>query len=533
MDQSFLLMLSNLLQLHNHLDPTSSILSDSHASTATTSPTTTLSSTSAAPLLFFTIASVLSYAVSLRSSSNNNDNDDNNTNTNNNNNDSSDLSVSAFRALSTEHIWAMEAPVRDAQWRSSYGLSYPVFTTVVDKLKPHIAQSNLSLPSDYAVAMVLSRLAHGYSAKTLASRYSLDPYLVSKITNMVTRLLATKLYPEFIKIPVSRRRLHETTQAFEELTNLPNMCGAIDGSPIKLHSLPTDQHLHSPSAYRCRHGYPAVLLQVVADHKKIFWDVCVKAPGGIDDSTHFRDSLLYNRLTSGDIVWDKVIQVRGHHVRPYIVGDWCYPLLSFLLTPFSFNATGTPAQNSFDAALMKGRSVAVDAIGLLKGRWRILQDLNVGLNHAPQTIVACCVLHNLCQIAREPEPALWKEREETGPPPRVLESEKSFYYFGESLRQAMADDLQQRLSTSRQDPCIVQILCNEVRILIPPVSVFLLNWTYIVIDGCQGYKQMDEIDCGSIVAAASKNGALRKMHHPVDQYGCGIYFLKPEPADTS
>lgn len=186
---------------------------------------------------------------------------------------------------------------------------------------------------------------------------------------------------------------------------------------------------------------------MVADHKKIFWDVCVKAPGGTDDATHLRDSLLYNRLTSGDIVWDKVINVRNHHVRPYIVGDWCYPLLSFLLTPFSPNGSGTSGQNLFDAALMKGRSVVVEAIGLLKGRWRILQDLNVGMNHAPQTIVACCVLHNLCQIAREPEPDLWKEPEESGPPPRVLESEKSAYFFSDNLRQTLADDLHQRLSS--------------------------------------------------------------------------------------
>lgn len=339
----------------------------------------------------------------------------------------------------------MDAPLRDAQWRSLYGLSYPVFTTVVEKLKPHIAASNLSLPSDYAVAMVLSRLSHGFTAQTVATRYSLEPFLVSKITNMVTRLLATKLYPEFIKIPVSRRRLLETTQAFEELTSLPNMCGAIDGSPIKLRRIPNDPNY--ANSFQSPYGFHSILLQVVADHKKIFWDVCVKAPGGTDDATHLRDSLLYNRLTSGDIVWDKVINVRGHPVRPYIVGDWCYPLLSFLLTPFSSNGSVSPAQNSFNAALMKGRSTVVEAIGLLKGRWRILQDLNVGLNHAPQTIVACCVLHNLCQIAREPEPELWKEPEESGPMPRMLENEKSFYYYGESTRQAMADDLHQRLSS--------------------------------------------------------------------------------------
>lgn len=443
-------MLSNLLHLQNSLDPTTSLLSDTLSSSAATSsfssaaassPTSLLTSSSAAPLLFFTIASVLSYIASSSSSSK----PPSSKSSSSAAAAASDYSVAAFRALSTEHIWSLEAPLRDAQWRSLYGLSYPVFTTVVDKLKPHIALSNLSLPTDYAVAMVLSRLSHGLSSKTLASRYSLEPYLVSKITNMVTRLLATKLYSEFIKIPVGRRRLLETTQAFEELTSLPHMCGAIDGTPIKLHKLPND--LSRNSSYKCRFGFNSVQLQVVSDQKKIFWDVCVKAPGGTDDAAHFRDSFLYNRLVSGDVVWDKVINVRGNPVRPYIVGDWCYPLMPFLLTPFSTNGGGTPAQNLFDGMLMKGRLVVVEAIGLLKGRWRILQDLNVGLNHAPQTIVACCVLHNLCQIAKEPEPEVWKDPEEQGSPPRVLEGEKSFYYFGESLRQALADDLHQRLSS--------------------------------------------------------------------------------------
>ncbi|XP_031266633.1 protein ALP1-like [Pistacia vera] len=456
MDEAFMLMLSNLLHLHNSLDPTTSLLSSTAAassatsSTSSTSSTSLLSSSSAAPLIFFTLSSLLSFLSTAKktagksgtaASSSDNKGDPISAS------DSSAYSVSAFRALTTEHIWSLEAPLREAHWRSLYGLSYPVFTTVVEKLKPYIAASNLSLPSDYAVAMVLSRLAHGLSAKTLASRYSLEPYLISKITNMVTRLLATKLYPEFIKIPISRRRLIETTQGFEELTSLPNICGAIDGSHVKISNAQVKHVPGNQNQYRCKYGFNSVLLQVVADHRKIFWDVCVKASGGTDDSAHFRDSLLYNRLISGDIVWDKAVNVRGHHVRPYIVGDWCYPLLSFLMTPFSPNGAGTPAQNLFDGMLMKGRNVVVEAIGLLKARWKILQDLNVGINHAPQTIVACCVLHNLCQIAREPEPEPWKEPDESGSPARVLESEKQFYYFGESLRQALADDLHQRLST--------------------------------------------------------------------------------------
>ncbi|GAB2220412.1 hypothetical protein Droror1_Dr00008062 [Drosera rotundifolia] len=433
---SFIMMLSNLLHLHNHLDPTPS---PSHTTTSPSSSTTLLSSSSAAPLLFFSVASVLTFLSSSTPTTPPNEIDSKG----HEDEGFQDFSLSAFRALSTELIWSMDPTARDLRWRSSYGISYPVFSTIVEKLKPFIVMSNLSLPSDYAVAMVLSRLCHGYSSGEVARRCNLEPYLVSKITNMVTRLLATKLYPEFIKIPVSRRRVGDTIECFEGLTGLPCLCGAIDSTAVRLSRVPEGE----VGMYQSRHGFPAVQLQVVADHRKIFWDVCVKAPGGVDDATHFRDSLLYQRLVSGDVVWDKVQNVRGHPVRPYIVGDWCFPLLSFLLTPFTRDGRGTPAQIAFDAALMRGRSSAVEAIGLLKGRWKILQNLNVGINHAPQTIVACCVLHNLCQIAREPEPELWKEPPESGLIPRMSENERPLYYYGENLRQALAEDLHQRLSS--------------------------------------------------------------------------------------
>ncbi|KAG2391292.1 uncharacterized protein HKW66_Vig0129470 [Vigna angularis] len=125
-------------------------------------------------------------------------------------------------------------------------------------------------------------------------------------------------------LPVGHRCLLETTQAVEELTSLPNMCSAIDTTPVNLRSTPKSNPNLNP--YRCRYGYPSLFLQVVSDHK-IFWDVCVKAPNGTNNATHFRDSLLYR------------------------------PLLPFLLFLISPNGMGTPAQNLFDEMLMKGRSV--------------------------------------------------------------------------------------------------------------------------------------------------------------------------------
>ncbi|KAK1277024.1 hypothetical protein QJS04_geneDACA019610 [Acorus gramineus] len=419
MDPSLLLVLSNLLHLQNHLDnpSTTSLLSSS-------SPSST--SSSAAPLLFFALASALSYASSslLRHPR-----------------------PSSPPSHSHHHPLLRSPPRDDSLFRRSFGLSFPVFSTLLDHLHPHLSRLSLPVPSDLALSISLSRLHLGLSPLSLSRHHHLHPYLISKITNSVTRLLSTNLYPDYVKIPAGHRLLH-TVHSFKDLSGgLPNICGAIDGSPIKI-KLPSSTTATSAAAFRRHGGHPAVLLQAVADHRAIFWDVCIRAPGSSDDASHLRESALYGRLTAGEILQDAVTTVRGHHVRPYLVGDWCYPLMSFLLTPFTPNGTGTPARNRFDEALMRAREVSVvRAIGLLKARWGILRKgLNVGLDHAPQTVAACCVLHNMCQVAGEPEPegGPWREPEESGTPARALESEKSFCFFGERLRQALADDLQEK-----------------------------------------------------------------------------------------
>ncbi|KAG0448251.1 hypothetical protein HPP92_027943 [Vanilla planifolia] len=196
----------------------------------------------------------------------------------------------------------------------------------------------------------------------------------------------------------------------------------------------------------------------VADHRKIFLDACVKAPGSSDPATHLRDSSIYRRLCQSDALRDPPLQVGGHIVRPFIAGDLSFPLLPFLLTPFasaspSAATTSAEAKEVFDAARAKARAASVEtAIALLKGRWKILRNLNVGLDHAAQTVVACVVLHNFCQIAGEPEDEgkyLWRDSPESPQLVRPVESERALYYAGETVRQAIADDLyerQQRLS---------------------------------------------------------------------------------------
>lgn len=417
MDPSLLLMLSSLMQLQNNFEPSSSSINDNNA-----------------PLLFFMLAAALCHAAAIYSHKTSNSDDDDNNNSDFN---ATNTNLLFNNLIISDRMRQLDPHLRDTQFRATYGLSYPLFTALLEQLKPYIPPHTINMPLHSALAMVLHRLSQGHSARAVASQYKAEPWMVAKITNVFTRVISTKLYPCYIGIP-SGQRLLQTIQGFKELTGLPNMCGAIDGSHIRLHKKPNNEVI-----YKCRHNFYAVVLQAVSDHRKVFWDVCVRAPGGTDDSTHLRESSLFEKLTSGQVLMDSVITIRGHQLRPYLAGDWCYPLLSFLLVPFSSNGSGTPAQNLFDAALIRGKSVVEQAVGLLKGRWRMLQDLNVGLSHGPQTIVACCVLHNLCQLSGEPEPLMCRDPWENGLAARTSDSDKSISYFGETSRQALLEDFQE------------------------------------------------------------------------------------------
>lgn len=219
MDFSLILMLSSLLQLPENLD---------HKSTDIESPV---------PLLFFTLITVLAHAAALYART------------------SGDYwggeQQKTFRSFISEQMWNLDPAVRDTQWRKAYGMSYPLFVMIVEELKPYLLKQETyggeTMPPDAAVAMVLYRLTSGHNLRRIASDYKTGPVTVTKYTDLVTKALATKLYSKYVKIP-SGEGLVDIMNAFKERTGLQNMCGAIDGSHVKIHKRPDKEY--SPGNYK-------------------------------------------------------------------------------------------------------------------------------------------------------------------------------------------------------------------------------------------------------------------------------------------
>ena len=89
-----------------------------------------------------------------------------------------------------------------------------------------------------------------------------------------------------------------------------------------------------------------------------------------------------------------------------MLGDFAYPNCPYLLKNFKPSITDSNFGNKrrFDECVNAGRVVIENAFRALKNQWRILKNFNMEVNKATTVTLACCVLHNFCEIYSERVP---------------------------------------------------------------------------------------------------------------------------------
>ena len=109
-------------------------------------------------------------------------------------------------------------------------------------------------------------------------------------------------------------------------------------------------------------------------------------------------SPLVDEVENGNILVSPVLRiVTGEEIKPLLVADSAYELTKWCIMPDAESAATTHSQRDFNEALSSARVVIDQAFGKLKGGWCcLLNKLDESLDKIPQTIVACCILHNVC-----------------------------------------------------------------------------------------------------------------------------------------
>lgn len=109
-------------------------------------------------------------------------------------------------------------------------------------------------------------------------------------------------------------------------------------------------------------------------------------------------SSLINEVENGRILVSPILLTgHGNDIKPLLVADPAYKLTNGCMKPYPVKAAITASQRAFNKALSRARVVIEQAFGMLKGRWQCLLDqLDESIDKIPQTIIACCILHNIC-----------------------------------------------------------------------------------------------------------------------------------------
>lgn len=179
-------------------------------------------------------------------------------------------------------------------------------------------------------------------------------------------------------------RLTNVMDAFRSIARIPNIIGAVDGTfiPIKAPSADSEVYVTRKCNY-------AITLQGICEPCLKFTDVFVGYPGSVSDTRIFRNSDIYR-----SIINDRDMFIpRG----AFIIGDKAYPVLDWCVPPYIDRGHLTPNQKNFNFLISKTRQVIERSFGLLFGRFRRLKYLDMNrMDLIPPTVLAACVIHNIC-----------------------------------------------------------------------------------------------------------------------------------------
>ena len=113
-------------------------------------------------------------------------------------------------------------------------------------------------------------------------------------------------------------------------------------------------------------------MQAVVDHQYCFMDIYIGWPGSTHDACVLANSDVFEKGEAGTLFPDKQRRICGKDVPLLLLGDPAYPLLPWMMKPYSDCGRLTARQTTFNYQLSRARFVTENAFGCLKGRWRCL-----------------------------------------------------------------------------------------------------------------------------------------------------------------
>lgn len=186
-----------------------------------------------------------------------------------------------------------------------------------------------------------------------------------------------------------------------------------------------------------------LLVQALVDSEGRFLDVSAGWPGCLKPEDVLKRSKIFNGVEeSKEYLNGPSFELySGNSVSQYILGDSCYPLLPWLLTPYGDkNRELGSSEMAFNGVHCKGMELVETAFAKVKKRWKLVGKKwkEQCIEAFPFVIVACCLLHNFLIKCSEVLP---EENAEGYQGREFLEFDGEDSESGKRIRDALASHL--------------------------------------------------------------------------------------------
>jgi len=226
-------------------------------------------------------------------------------------------------------------------------------------------------------------LANQGAVRLIGDKFGRSESACWNCIRVVTKILSEN-QNQYIEWP-SAEQIPAVAAAFQARAGFPGVISAVDGCHIKIHP-----PLMSQKSYLNYKRFHSIILLGFVRSDRQFSYVSVGFPG----SNH--DSYVLQRSN-----WWEKAQTNLSGLFPsgefHVIGDSAFPLRDFLMVPYKQSGQAiSPEIKTFNRKLSCTRVVVEQAFGDLQNRFRRCLDIHGHIVNAVDTVVAACVIHNMC-----------------------------------------------------------------------------------------------------------------------------------------
>ncbi|XP_058038007.1 uncharacterized protein LOC131197673 [Ahaetulla prasina] len=290
----------------------------------------------------------------------------------------------------------------DSEWLQNFRMCKATFLDLCARLSPALQRQKtrmrIPLSVEKRVAIAIWKLATSVCYRDVGNQFGVGRSTAGSVVLEVCRAIQRVLMRSTVNVG---NNLVAIVRGFEA-RGFPNCAGVVGTSHMPILCPP-----HQASEYVNTKGYYSMALQALVDHRGKFTHLSAGWPGKTHEAKIFNKSTLFTKGQEGTLFTPGSVEINGVSVPRVIIGGLAYPLLPWLMVPYTEGLDET--KEVFNATLSRCQEPLEEAFSRLKGRWRCLTGRNdCAVENLPRLISACCVLHNICEEKGEAYEEKWE-----------------------------------------------------------------------------------------------------------------------------